>query len=220
MSQNVALTTNAIVTFWKDYSPTNNGNFSLTNTSFAGKFVTDTSGFIDPIVNKFNNNGTSILQNCVLNSDCKLAEGCTAVCGKLGDTHVVTFQSALEGKDRVLYVTAYNALTRTKEIDLKLTHNQADALEVGGSTSLTHDPKADPKDQAKDLKDAIDKLETALNNVKVGNTPQDGWSMGTLLGVGAGVAIGAGVVYGAQQMQKGQEGADNKARTSKFSIKA
>ena len=73
-------------------------------------------------MNKFNKNGTGILQSCVLDASCQKANGCSAICGKIpGDSQVVTFKSDLDwNQNRRLRITAYNVLNPEVEVDLEV----------------------------------------------------------------------------------------------------
>jgi len=209
-------TTPQIMSFFQDYSPTLNGTNPFANTTFTPYFVNCSNGFIDPIVSKFNNNGTSILQSCVLDTACQKAEvdpnqkGCTAVCGKLGDTHVLTFKSDLdEQQNRRLSITAYNVFAAQEDMNVALIKfSKSDSFEIhsGGATSFKSDLKEDTKnDEKKKLEDASTHFETDLKNIKPGATPQEGWSIGTGLAVLGAAAVGGAVVYGAQKVREKEQ---------------
>lgn len=140
----VALDTPKILSFFQEFSPNVNGTVPFTNTSITPYFVSCFNGFIDPIVSKFNNNGTSILQSCVLDASCQKAKGCSAICGKIpGDSHVLTFKSDLdEDQNRRLRITAYNVLNPKIELDLEvIKSSDTDGFKISssGKTSFKSD---------------------------------------------------------------------------------
>ncbi len=223
------------MSFYQDYSPTLNGTVPFnTTTTFTPYFVSSANVFLDPIVIKFNNNGASILESCVLDSTCQKAgndeKGCAAVCGKLGDTHVVTFRSKLDAssEDRWLNIDIYDLFAANKSVSASLSKsNKNDAFAVyhdGSNAAFKSTLKEDTNNAEKQgLENAVKQLETILTNVKPGATPQEGWSIGTGLALAGSAAVGGALVYGAQKMQEKKEqqntidAKSNRVPLSKFS---
>lgn len=145
MSVSIALdTTPKIMSFYQDFSPTLNGANPFTNTTFTPYFVKCSNGFIDPIVNKFNKNGTSILQSCVPDASCQMANGCSAICGNIpGDSQVVTIKSDLdENQNRRLRITSYNVVNPCVEEDLEvIKSSRTDSFQINsrGKPKFKHD---------------------------------------------------------------------------------
>jgi hypothetical protein len=212
-------TTSQVMSYFQEFSPTLNGTNPITNTTFTPYFVNCSNAFIDPVVNKVNNNGISILQSCVLDTACQKGEGCTAVCGKLGDTHIVTVKSGIDDKlgvdekdqDRVFSFTLYNPFTTTVEEILKINKSiKSDSFKIhfGDKQSFESNlSQEDPKnvDEQKKLKDALNHFETKLKDIKPGATPQEGWSVGTGLAVIGGAVVGGGAVYAAQKVREKEQ---------------
>jgi len=222
-------TTPEFLDFFKTKSPTLNGTYPLTNTSFTPYFEKCFNGYIDPMVKNYNNNGTTILQSCVLDAACQQADtvGCSAVCGKVGfDTHLLTIISNLDEKqeNRQFAVTVWDAFAAKVATTVKVLKSiKTDSFSMHRDDKLSYksdlsqeDPKNDV--EKKKLEDALNEFNTHVKNTKPGATPQEGWSIGTGLALVGAAGVGGAIVYGAQKVREKEQQNTTDAKSNRLPL--